>query len=291
MKFFIYILRIAQAIIAVCTLLLTIHFFLKDDTKSEAKYPISGTPSIKTLSTDDLPQTFVSEKKITVYDQGLHIPQGTFMVPEGWFLLQNIATNDYTGSFDKYSLTFLGPEGALIHHFISKSDSRVYGNMKTKLIEQQIQCIPQENLEGLLENVTIDQPIHSIDTTQPEISTDNIPSFIEVHFTGSRNGKAYKGVMQITNIIPTYFGTFGHTSFITMSPTSQLPETLQLAERLRSHFEMNPAYIQKVLQIQEKYRQWNDPTYQPEYSESDYYKNLQEPMDSIWTNVNENNQY
>src|SRR5690606_9665993 len=48
-------------------------------------------------------------QRVTLMDRGLQMPRGTQVIPEGWTLTQDIATDPGSGQLQRYQLDLRGP--------------------------------------------------------------------------------------------------------------------------------------------------------------------------------------
>jgi len=209
-----------------------------------------------------------SLKLAAVYDKGLQMLRGTYVIPKDWLLLQNISSSPwYGGNLQQLMLNFRGINGEFIRIEQHPGSYPIGEAEDHEKFRDELEKIYQQGLRGILEeyqlqNTTAGTPsgISYLDTY---VKTDSLYQYLETRLTGKRDGRAYEGLIRV--VYRYYGGEQSYTmhTYLTLSPKDKLDQTLQTEEKIAYSYEANPAFEQYLLQINKNYREYVDRYTQP----------------------------
>ena len=250
----------------------------------QAAYPVDGRIA------DSIRQGSGQGRKIVVYDQGLQMPIGTYTVPEGWRVIQDIATDPYSGNFKKFRLDVVGPQGELVRMFHSVP------YLEEKSVEQRWRQTVADSLQSELDQLTIGdfKPSEYMQRSErmkeyARLATDqgNILKYLEATVSGSRNGQAYRGIVRIIDLTS---AARPNTGMLTLSfaicPAGQFPQMMQIMEEIDDSYEENPRFEQCLCQIREYLTQLHT-----RYLYDDFYKDEKTGTMRRWNEAYRMEQY
>ena len=203
-------------------------------------------------------------KKVEIYDKGLQMLISTITIPEDWQVVQDIAYDPNTGRPVRHQLEMRCPHGGLSRGF---ANMYKFGAMTGKSFEQAYREAIQTALQGTIQNPSVGQMV-------ADRETENLPRYqkmaqrlatqgqrvnaYKVAINGQRNGSAYTGEIGISIFKQaTAMGEFGivQLSGIGIAPSEHYEETKAIGERIAQTTTYNPAYEQRMEQINQRVRQ------------------------------------
>ena len=207
------------------------------------------------LIVDSLSQINGWGRKVDIYDQSLQLSIGSYIVPEGWKVMQDIATDPYNGSFQRFSLDFIGPQGefsrmfnsiaydhgegreqpwrdTIMHYLQPELDQLVLGDFKPSERMQRNKRVQEQIQSAYHQGITL--------------------TYREAAISGHRHGKAYRGTVLISDLTQSSMPTLGMLSVsFAICPEEQFPQMMQTVEAIDTSFQENPLYASCRIQIQE----------------------------------------
>lgn len=208
-----------------------------------------------------------SIKLAAVYDKGLQMLRGTYVIPKDWLLQQNIHTSSWYGGLQQLMLSFKGVNGELIrieHH----PGSYPIGEAEDcEKFRDELEKIYQQGLRGILDEYQLQTTSAGkptgISYLDSYVRTDSLYQYLETRLTGKRDGKAYEGIIRLVYIAYGEEQSASVHTYLTLSPKGKLAQTLQTEEKIAYSYEANPAFDQYLLQINKNYREYVDRYTQP----------------------------
>lgn len=194
-------------------------------------------------------------QRVMLVDQGLQMPRGSQIVPAGWQLSQDIATDPNTAMLVRYRTELRGPNGEA-----SFGLGHVpYGPMAGVGFEQAWREAVMRGLQGEVQDLElgelrrsahIEQQASFQRVAQETRQQGNEVQGLEAPLRGRVDGRAVEGLAFVLHIFSPQMpglGTLGVSALT--SPPERLEEALRLADRMAASFEPNPAFEQRVRQI------------------------------------------
>nr|WKN40087.1 hypothetical protein K4G66_15440 [Tunicatimonas sp. TK19036] len=200
-----------------------------------------------------------SQGKVVLYDQGLQMPRGSYVLPDGWNLIQDIATDPATGQPRKNTMDITGPRGELIRALGVIQYSPMMGTEFEQSWRQAVKAGMQNELSGItIGNLKYSESLQrnklAQKYTQIVANQGNQLKCLEAAITGARQGQTYRGLVRLIHITsvsnPKLGGVISASCVI--SPAEQFPQTLQINEQIDNSYEENPAFEQRIQQISQQ---------------------------------------
>ena len=257
-----------KKIVTIAAGLLAGGIFIFDDQESEfaqsggyptaenTTYPVNSQPEAASATQASYANQTTAQGRVEIYDQGLQMPIGSYTLPEGWKLVQDIAINPSTNQPVKYKLDMMGPQG----EFIRALGTAQYGTMAGKSFEQSWKQLVMAGLQGELEQMSFGalEPDRQAQQKAEEnkvyqrIMRQGIQvQCLRVPLSGRRNGQMFEGMVQLTYTSnPHMFGTV--TAVSAIGPAGKLSQLMQTKANIDNSFQMNAAYEQRREQIQQQ---------------------------------------
>ncbi|WPP49747.1 hypothetical protein [Catalinimonas niigatensis] len=204
-------------------------------------------------------------QKVELYDQGLQMSRGSYVIPKGWKLVQDLATDSYTGALLRNKLDILGPQGELIRNLgITAYDANAGMDL-----EQSWRQTVRTGLQDKLNEIILGdlKPRKHLPTNDAvKKYADQLSSmgyqlhYLEASLSGFSQGQAYQGVVRITHLILPHVPDVGTLmAGFALAPAKLFAQTLHITEQIDHSFEENPVFEQRVRQIQQEERRRNSP--------------------------------
>ncbi|HEX7071104.1 MAG TPA: hypothetical protein VF190_09875 [Rhodothermales bacterium] len=194
-------------------------------------------------------------QRVAILDHGLRMSRGMQVIPAGWTLTQNIATDPSTGTLARYELDVRGPNGELSRGLGHQNYSQMTGTtldqvwkgMAMRGLYQEVQNVEfgalqrsavLENLDGFRKAVEMGR--------QSGMSVQAL----EAPLRGMSGGKPVAGFAYVVHFSsPQLPGSGTVQVSLLVSPKDRLAETLRINEEMARSFEPNPAFEQRVREI------------------------------------------
>lgn len=203
-------------------------------------------------------------KKVQIYDKGLQMLISTVSIPADWQLAQDIAYDPNTGRPIRHQLEMTCPHGGLSRGFAHMFK---FGYNTGNSFDQAYRQAIQTALQGTLQNPSVGQ-------MEPDHETASLPRYqkmaqrlaaqgqqvnpYKVALTGQRNGQSFKGEIGISIFRQaTAMGEFGivQLSGIGIAPSEHYDEVKAIGKRITQTTAYNPAYEQRMEQINQRVSQ------------------------------------
>ncbi|WPP49748.1 hypothetical protein [Catalinimonas niigatensis] len=276
MKAFKNLSRTQQILTVVVSLLVIGYYALNNDDANtsdmggypiyeESAYPASNntdysssnqTTSNPMQSTSSTTTKSGSTQPIVVMDQGLQMPVGTYHIPQGWKLIQDIAVDPSTNQPVRDKLDIVGPKGELIRALGSSQ----YGGMTGIDFMQGLQRVlsrlelEQVQVGNMEQDPEAQQRLMRFSIYQRMINNGTQVQCMKAPVSGYRNGQHYEGVIQVTQV----GAQMGALSAIgAIAPAGNTASLMKIKSEIDNSLEYNPAYEQRREQIQQAVLQRN----------------------------------
>ncbi|SDL49668.1 hypothetical protein SAMN05421823_106176 [Catalinimonas alkaloidigena] len=208
------------------------------------------------------PSTPTNGGRVVVMDRGLQMPSGSYVLPQGWQLDQDVATSPQTGQPMRYKMDFWGPKGELVRSLgLGK-----YMQMMGQNVEQSWQQLIQQKLQGPdVQVVSLGPARRSADQHVPDLIRKTLQGYrIEIYERDVRvnlKGNTSDGLIKMIHAATSpEFGIFFSTAFL--APQGRLQEALSLEKALEQSYQPNPQYQQVMAQINQRVMQQNNASHQ-----------------------------
>lgn len=204
-----------------------------------------------------IPETsFAKDKRVTVMDRGLHMPRATYLLPKGWKLDHDIATNPNTGKYSRYKFDKLGPQGELTRSL----QPVLYGPFQNIDIEQAWRQTAQRALHGILEETRFGQPknqgplidkMKSRPMLRQSMQKMGVNELYEIDISGKRNGKAYIGKV-FAAVVPYDSQSGALLMGLFLSPRNLLMKTIDIDIKITESEKPDPKFSKISQQISQR---------------------------------------
>lgn len=199
---------------------------------------------------------------ITLYDKGLQMPRGTYEIPEGWSLRQNIATDPTSGQPTANQVEIRSDQGDLIMAL----PRGVYNASMGPPFQLTWQRLAHSALQNNFQQIRFGQPRPSaslmkndeVQQVAHQMAQDGYRfQAVEVPISATRDGATFNGLLQFAHLTPAsapfqlgviYQGT------ITLAPQGRLDRVLKTKQRIDASFVSNPTYQQRIARITQRAR-------------------------------------
>jgi hypothetical protein len=194
-------------------------------------------------------------QQVAILDQGLQMTQGTYTIPVGWQIVQDVATDPNTGQPARHQLDIRGPNGELIRGLRPTT----YGPMTGSGFEQTWRGLALQGAQGEVRDV-------SIGTLQRSERLERLRPFrraaakaqqmgfrvegLEAPLRAQSDRGPVEGAVHVLHwTSPQMSGMGVVLASVILSPADRVTETLRLNARLANGFQPNPAFEQRMEQI------------------------------------------
>ncbi len=236
---------------------LALAFFIGCSSEPETDYPMSQNYEDVDArgSIDDAPVTKKGGERVAILDHGLRMTRGTQVIPAGWKLIQNVATDPGTGALAKYVMDIRGPNGELARSMAPSNYSQYLGTT----LDQTWRGLAMRGLQQEVQNLQLGSPqrspiLESLDGFRKaeemgRQSGMTLEAF-EAPLRGTTAGQPVAGFVYVTHFSSPQMPGSG-TVQITMlvSPQDRLAEALRINEEMARSYQPNPAFEQRVREI------------------------------------------
>lgn len=248
----------------ICSCLLILvsvySFFLSEEPAAEGEiyYPIHEE---EVISADSLVLND-SGMWVSVYDKGLKMWQGSYLLPLGWQVHQDVSTDTLSGDhYDKFNLSFHGPEGEIIKSLGYSLYNQIGNRRKASSFEEEWQSMFRRGVGRMLDTYELsdltETAPHMIHYLSPYLKTDSSWGYMQAHIRGQKDKRTYEGIVRIINISPGLDWLNNFCMSVTICPKGLLQRTLETEAQIASSYEANPAFERAKYQRQEAYLQGN----------------------------------
>lgn len=199
---------------------------------------------------------------ITLYDKGLQMPRGTYEIPEGWNLRQNLATDPTSGQPTVTQMEIWSDHGDLIMALPQGS----YAVSMGRSFQQTWQRLAYSSLRNNFQQIRFGQPRPSPSlmntggvqqAARQAVQNGNRFQAMEVPISATREGAPFDGLLRFAHLTPANapFQLGGiYLGSITLAPHGRLDQVLQTKQRIDASFVSNPTYQQRIFQITQRAR-------------------------------------
>ncbi|MEK6478961.1 hypothetical protein WJR50_15550 [Catalinimonas sp. 4WD22] len=260
MKFFTYFLLIAEVILAICFGFMFIGYTIAPDDSMQNPHAVKLS-SVAFMKKDQVLSDTV--KKIAVYDRGLQMIRGSYVIPHNWLVQQDISTDPYTGGrLTNYFLSFNGPHGEMIRSHMYMGNYKLGKASDFKDFEEELQPLIKQSLQGLMDEMQLEEirtgKLTEASYLRTYVRIDSMYQYLEVPFSGKLEGESQKGLVRIIYPNPVYNYVNIVTIGIITAPEDELAETLKKEEQIAFSYQANPAFEEYCLHLYKIYQRTMD---------------------------------
>lgn len=194
-------------------------------------------------------------QQVVIVDRGLQMAQGTYTIPSGWQVQQDVATDPNTGQPARYRLDIRGPNGELIRGLRPAN----YGPMTGTGFEQTWRGLAMQGAQGEVGNVSIGslQRSERLERLRPfqraaaraQQMGFRIEGFEAPLRAQSDRGPVEGAVHVLHWTSPQMAGMGVVVASVILSPADRAAATLRLNAQIANGFQHNPAFEQRMEQI------------------------------------------
>lgn len=195
------------------------------------------------------------ESRVALVDRGLQMEIGLFAVPEGWDVVQDLATDPATGQSRSHTLDFRGPNGELIRSLGVAN----YGPMAGTSLDEAWQQAAMRGLQGDVEGLELGglQPSRTVEASPgyarllPKAAQNNFRvEGLEAPVRGRLGGRPVEGFVYLTRFSSDQMPDMGTLQVSALlSPPERLQATLRAEQQIAASFQPNPQHQQRMEQI------------------------------------------
>ena len=227
-----------------------------DPYATAAPYPDAAQPGAQ----PETVRTSSGGERVTLVDRGLQMPRGTQVVPEGWRLTQDLATDPNTARPVRTVLDLYGPRGEVVRALgITR-----YGQMMGTSFQQSWRQLVMQRFEGGLADVSLGDLRRSeaLEGSRPFQRTAQKfggqgmrMEGLEAPLRARRDGQPVEGVVYIAHFVMDQFQAGLLQASVVLTPPGQLEEAIRTNLAFQNSFEPNPAFEQRMEQINQRVMQ------------------------------------
>lgn len=223
---------------------------------ADAPYPDAAQPGAQ----PEAVRTSSGGQRVTLVDRGLQMPRGSQVVPDGWDLTQDLATDPNTGRPVRMVLDLRGPHGELIRAL----GLAQYGQMMGTSFQQTWRQLVMQRFQGGLTDVALGDLRRSeaLEGSRPFQQTAQKASGrglrmegLEAPLRARRDGQPVEGVVYIVHFAIDQYQAGTLQASVVLSPPDLLAETVRTNLAIQDSHEPNPAFEQRMAQINQRVMQ------------------------------------
>jgi hypothetical protein len=194
-------------------------------------------------------------QQVVIADRGLQMAQGTYTIPAGWRVVQDVATDPNTGQPARYQLDVRGPDGELIRGLRPTT----YGPMTGADFEQTWRDLTMRGTRGEVRDVSIgtlqrSERLERLRPFQRAVAKARQMGFrvegLEAPLRAQSDLGPVEGAVHVLHwTSPQMAGVGVVLASVILSPADRVTETLRLNAQLANTFEPNAAFEQRMEQI------------------------------------------
>jgi hypothetical protein len=194
-------------------------------------------------------------QRVVIVDRGLQMPQGTYTIPAGWQVQQDVATDPSTGQPARYRLDVRGPNGELIRGLRPAN----YGPMTGAGFEQTWRGLAMQGAQGEVSDVSIgslqrSERLERLRPFQRAAAKAQQMGFRIEGFEAPLRAQSDRGPVEgAVHVVhwssPQMAGMGVVLASVILSPADRAAATLRLNAQIANGFQPNPAFEQRMEQV------------------------------------------
>lgn len=244
------------ALIGGATLL--ILFLYGTDTPTDMLSMNDADPyAAQTGARPEAPRASAGGERVTIVDRGLQMPRGTQVVPEGWRLTQDLATDPNTAQAVRTTLDLYGPRGEAVRSLGIAQYAQMMG---TNFQQSWRQHVMQQFQSGLTDVSLGDlRRSEALEGSRPfqraaqKVSGQGMRmEGLEAPLRARRNGQPVEGVVYMVHFPMDQFQAGLFQASVVLSAPEHLEEAIRTNLAFQNSFEPNPAFEQRMEQISQR---------------------------------------
>lgn len=192
---------------------------------------------------------------VTLVDHGFRMPSGTLVIPRGWKVNQDIATDPNTGLVARFHLEYLGPQGELIKALSVSNYSPTTGTTFQQTWRQMVaaglhQQVSDLALGDLRHSPFLERQREFQRTVQKSAPHGIQVQALEAPFRGRYQGHPVEGVAYVMHLTSLQLPGSGTVqASVVLAPADRLAETIRTHERISESFRPDPQHEQRQQQV------------------------------------------
>ena len=213
--------------------------------------------------------------RVVLMDRGLQMPLGTQDLPEGWTLIQDLATDPQTGQQARHTLDARGPNGELVRALGVVS----YGMLGAAPFEQAWQEAAGRGLGSEVQDLAFG-PLRQSAAVEASPAYRRVApraaqqgfrvEGLEAPLRGQRGGRPVEGVVRLVRFSSDQMPGAGTLQLgVIVSPPERLEAALRAEQAIAASFQPNPAHQARVEQIGQLARQQSAALHQQRMAQID----------------------
>lgn len=203
------------------------------------------------------------QQEVVLFDQGLDVAISTVRLPHKWTLQQDISSNPSTGLPIRFECIFIGPKNQYIRNYAAffpygSTYNISFAQAQKEAIEhvispEQLETLNFGDLASITDRLTKPEDQQNLQRAREQGLELEI---FEVSFSGNKNGKEYKGMIQLMSMYNPS-GGFGSLvpSYMIFSPAEFFQDALEAGTSIVQSRKSNPEYEQTMAQIRYRMQQ------------------------------------
>lgn len=206
-------------------------------------------------------------QRVTLVDRGLQMPRGTQVVPAGWRLTQDLATDPNTAQPVRTVLDLYGPRGEVVRAL----GIAQYGQMMGTSFQQSWRQHVVQRFEGGLTDVSLgdlrrsemlegSRPFRR--TAQKAAGRGMRMEGLEAPLRARRNGQPVEGVVYLVHFVMDQLQAGLFQAAVVLSAPEHLEEAIRTNLAFQNSYEPNPAFEQRLEQINQRAMQQQQAQHQ-----------------------------
>lgn len=189
--------------------------------------------------------------RVELYDQGLEMTLGSYALPAGWSLVQDIRTAPYQENYESFTLYFEGPEGEIIRSLGFREYNRLaaptsFDQVWRKTVESALKRGSDILTLDSLKPVKVSQPLTARESRLPEIT---YPQPYEASLMWCHEGRLFLGVVRVTDWKTDESPVNYATGRVVLAPLGKRTPALKTEAQIVASFRPNPNFEQHVRRL------------------------------------------
>ena len=219
------------------------------------------------------PQASGAGRRIEIVDHGLRLTRGTQVVPHGWEVLQNIATDPNTGQYLRYVNETRGPDGELIRGLQARTFSTMLGTSMEEIWREAVRNglpdVQNVSLGNLQRSPTVEQLREFRRVAQIWEPRGMQMQGFEAPIRGTRNGAPVEGIVHlIVFSSPQMPGVGSVQPTVLLNAPGRTEETLRISVQIANSYRSNPEFEQRLEAINARVSQQQQAAHQQRMASS-----------------------
>ncbi len=221
--------------------------------------PMNESQEPMNTKSDNNPRSAASASasgtQVAILDHGFRMTRGTQVIPNGWKLTQDIATDPNTAQSARFHLEIRGPGGELIKALGISQYSQLMGTS----FEQVLHQMTMRGLGGEIQNLSVGSFQRSA-TLEGSAQFQKAMQYgsgrgmrvqgLEAPLKGSRNGNPVAGILYVGHFSSASLqGTGTIQGTVVAAPPEGLENAVRINDQITRSYRPNPQFEQRMQQV------------------------------------------